>query len=96
MEKKLDVATLGGGCFWCLEAVFEDLRGVERVESGYAGGTPPSPTYRQVCDGNTGHAEVVQITFDPKTISFAGVSSYPCAMPRGFEHTCRSAALRAR
>ncbi len=64
------VATLGGGCFWCTEAVFDELKGVERVESGYAGGTVPNPTYRQVCTGTTGHAEVVQITFDPKVISF--------------------------
>jgi peptide-methionine (S)-S-oxide reductase len=65
-----EVATLGGGCFWCLEAVFEQLRGVLSVESGYAGGTLAAPTYRQVCNGNTGHAEVVQITFDPRIISF--------------------------
>jgi peptide-methionine (S)-S-oxide reductase len=65
-----EVATLGGGCFWCLEAVFEQLRGVERVESGYTGGAAPAPTYRQVCDGNTGHAEVIQVTFDPAVISF--------------------------
>jgi peptide-methionine (S)-S-oxide reductase len=66
----MEVATLAGGCFWCLEAVFADLRGVERVESGYAGGTVPNPTYEQVCTGTTGHAEVVQITFDPQVISF--------------------------
>jgi peptide-methionine (S)-S-oxide reductase len=65
-----EVATLGGGCFWCLEAVFEQLRGVERVESGYAGGTTSAPTYEQVCGGNTGHAEVVQVTFDPAVLSF--------------------------
>jgi peptide-methionine (S)-S-oxide reductase len=63
-------ATLGGGCFWCLEAVFEQVRGVERVESGYAGGKTADPTYRQVCDGGTGHAEVVQVTFDPAVISY--------------------------
>ncbi len=63
-------ATLAGGCFWCLEAVFEQLRGVQKVESGYAGGTTPNPTYRQVCSGTTGHAEVVRITFDPSLISF--------------------------
>jgi peptide-methionine (S)-S-oxide reductase len=63
-------ATLGGGCFWCIEAVFDELRGVERVESGYAGGTVPHPTYKQVCTGTTGHAEVAQITFDPKVISY--------------------------
>jgi peptide-methionine (S)-S-oxide reductase len=63
-------ATLGGGCFWCLEAAFENLRGVEKVESGYCGGTVAAPTYEQVCGGKTGHAEVVQITFDPAVISF--------------------------
>jgi peptide-methionine (S)-S-oxide reductase len=66
----MENATLGGGCFWCLEAVFEQLRGVEKVESGYAGGTVPNPTYKQVCTGATGHAEVVQITFDPQAITF--------------------------
>lgn len=71
MQETTEVATLGGGCFWCLEAVFEQLRGVERVESGYAGGSVAHPTYQQVCAGNTGHAEVVQITFDPRAISFA-------------------------
>ena len=65
-----EVATLAGGCFWCLEAVFDDLRGVESVESGYAGGHVSNPTYQQVCTGATGHAEVVQITFDPDVISF--------------------------
>jgi peptide-methionine (S)-S-oxide reductase len=65
-----EVATLAGGCFWCLEAVFDDLKGVERVESGYSGGAVPHPTYRQVCSGTTGHAEVVQITFDPRVLSF--------------------------
>jgi peptide-methionine (S)-S-oxide reductase len=68
-----EVATFGGGCFWCLEAVFEQLRGVERVESGYAGGTAANPTYRQVCNGDTGHAEVVQVMFDPEVISFEGL-----------------------
>jgi peptide-methionine (S)-S-oxide reductase len=63
-------ATLGGGCFWCLEAVFEQLRGVDRVASGYAGGRVANPTYEQVCGGGTGHAEVVQITFDPAVISY--------------------------
>jgi peptide-methionine (S)-S-oxide reductase len=65
-----EVATLGGGCFWCSEAVFSELKGVERVEPGYSGGSVPNPTYEQVCSGTTGHAEVVQITFDPKVISF--------------------------
>jgi peptide-methionine (S)-S-oxide reductase len=66
-----EVATLAGGCFWCLEAAFGQLRGVERVESGYTGGHVPSPSYERVCTGTTGHAEVVQITFDPGVISFA-------------------------
>jgi peptide-methionine (S)-S-oxide reductase len=65
-----EVATLGGGCFWCLEAVYDQLNGVISVESGYAGGHVANPTYRQVCDGRTGHAEVVQITFDPSVVSF--------------------------
>jgi len=65
-----EVATLGGGCFWCLEAVFIELRGVERVESGYAGGHVPNPSYEAVCAGTTGHAEVVQVTFDPEVVSF--------------------------
>jgi peptide-methionine (S)-S-oxide reductase len=63
-------ATLAGGCFWCLEAAFELLEGVSKVESGYTGGTTPEPNYQQVCTGTTGHAEVVQITFDPAVISF--------------------------
>jgi peptide-methionine (S)-S-oxide reductase len=66
----LEQATLGGGCFWCLEAVFQQMRGVERVESGYCGGSTDAPTYRQVCEGNTGHAEVVQVTFDPAVVSY--------------------------
>ena len=65
-----EVATLAGGCFWCLEAAFQDLRGVERVQSGYAGGRVANPSYEQVCTGTTGHAEVVQITFDPRVVSF--------------------------
>jgi peptide-methionine (S)-S-oxide reductase len=64
-------ATLGGGCFWCLDAVFRRLRGVSRVVSGYAGGHTEQPSYEQVCTGRTGHAEVVQIDFDPQTISYA-------------------------
>jgi peptide-methionine (S)-S-oxide reductase len=67
---RTEVATLGGGCFWCLEAVYEDLRGVEKVESGYSGGPVPNPTYRQVCTGTTGHAEVVQVRFDPEVVSY--------------------------
>jgi peptide-methionine (S)-S-oxide reductase len=65
-----EVATLGGGCFWCLEAVYDELRGVTDVVSGYAGGRRPNPSYEQVCTGATGHAEVVQVTFDPQQISF--------------------------
>jgi len=65
-----DIATLGGGCFWCLEAVFAELKGVEKVESGYSGGLTENPTYQQVCAGLTGHDEVVQIRFDPEIISF--------------------------
>jgi peptide-methionine (S)-S-oxide reductase len=64
-----ETITLGGGCFWCTEAVFEQLKGVTKVESGYSGGTVVSPSYEQVCSGETGHAEVSQITFDPKVIS---------------------------
>ena len=67
------VATLGGGCFWCLEAVFERIDGVVEVVSGYAGGRKADPTYEEVCTGTTGHAEVVQVTFDPKRISYAGL-----------------------
>jgi len=63
-------AVLGGGCFWCLEAVFVRLRGVQSVESGYAGGQAPNPSYAEVCNGDTGHAEVVRITFDPAIVSF--------------------------
>jgi peptide-methionine (S)-S-oxide reductase len=65
-----DVATLAGGCFWCLEAVFDQLRGVTDVVSGYSGGARANPTYEQVCSGATGHAEVVQVTFDPAIVSF--------------------------
>jgi peptide-methionine (S)-S-oxide reductase len=66
----LQHATLGGGCFWCLEAVYQDVEGVHSVVSGYAGGLVPNPTYRQVCSGDTGHAEVVQVAYDPTTISY--------------------------
>jgi len=68
--EELAVATFGGGCFWCLEAAYERLRGVQDVKSGYAGGSTPNPTYEQVCKGATGHAEVVQVTYDPKQISY--------------------------
>jgi peptide-methionine (S)-S-oxide reductase len=70
MSTTQETATLGGGCFWCLEAVYRELRGVEKVVSGYAGGGRPNPTYEQVCAGVTGHAEVVQVTFDPEVISY--------------------------
>lgn len=70
MSQTVEVATLGGGCFWCLEAVFLSVEGVSAVESGYAGGTVQRPSYEQVCDGDTGHAEVVKLEFDPATISY--------------------------
>ncbi|MEO8210024.1 MAG: peptide-methionine (S)-S-oxide reductase MsrA [bacterium] len=66
----METATLAGGCFWCIETIFDDLKGVEKVESGYSGGKKTDPTYEEVCSGNTGHAEVVQITFDPSVISY--------------------------
>lgn len=69
----MEYATLGGGCFWCLEAVYQDIDGIEQVVSGYAGGSTPNPTYRQVCNGTTGHAEVVQLTFDPDVISYRDI-----------------------
>ena len=65
-----DVATLAGGCFWCLEAVYDGMKGVQSVESGYMGGRPENPTYEDVCSGETGHAEVVRVTFDPAVVSF--------------------------
>jgi peptide-methionine (S)-S-oxide reductase len=70
MGKQVEVATLAGGCFWCLEAVFDELKGVESVESGYSGGHVQNPSYAQVCDGETGHAEVVQVSFDPDVLSY--------------------------
>ncbi|MGA9752578.1 MAG: peptide-methionine (S)-S-oxide reductase MsrA [Acidobacteriota bacterium] len=73
MPEKTETITLGGGCFWCIEAVFEELKGVEKVESGYSGGTVPNPSYEQVCTGRTGHAEVVQVTFDPAVISLGQI-----------------------
>lgn len=69
-------ATLGGGCFWCLEALYQRVPGVQQVVSGYAGGHVANPTYKEVCSGTTGHAEVVQVTFDPGTISFAEVLAW--------------------
>jgi len=70
MSQDREIATLAGGCFWCLEAVFELLDGVEKVESGYTGGNTPNPSYEQICSGTTGHAEVVRISFDAEVISF--------------------------
>ena len=70
MEKADEIATLGGGCFWCLEAVFVELRGIEMVVSGYAGGRTENPTYHEVCSETTGHAEVVQLEFNPQVISY--------------------------
>ncbi|QOI98045.1 MAG: peptide-methionine (S)-S-oxide reductase MsrA [Flammeovirgaceae bacterium] len=70
MNQSLSFATFGSGCFWCTEAIFQRVKGVEKVESGYAGGRVKNPTYKEVCSGLTGHAEVVQITYDPKVISF--------------------------
>lgn len=70
MPKSQEIATLAGGCFWCLEAVFDDLNGVEDVVSGYSGGPVPNPTYKMVCSGSTGHAEVVQVAFDPNVVSY--------------------------
>jgi peptide-methionine (S)-S-oxide reductase len=67
---RTELATLGGGCFWCTEAIFQMLPGVQSVASGYAGGNTPNPTYQQVCAGNTGHAEVIQVEFDPQVISY--------------------------
>ena len=72
MRKNMQLATVGGGCFWCTEAVFQEVKGVEKVVSGYAGGNAPGrPTYREICSGLTGHAEVIQITFDANMISYA-------------------------
>jgi peptide-methionine (S)-S-oxide reductase len=68
-----EIATLAGGCFWCLEAVYDQMKGVESVESGYMGGPKPNPSYEDVCSGRTGHAEVVQLTFDPKTVTFRDI-----------------------
>jgi peptide-methionine (S)-S-oxide reductase len=69
-DARMKTATFGGGCFWCTEAVFEELKGVAKVVSGYAGGHLPDPTYQQVCTGGTGHAEVVQVTYDPEVVTF--------------------------
>jgi peptide-methionine (S)-S-oxide reductase len=66
----MEIATLGGGCFWCTEAVFQQLKGIKAVESGYTGGHIENPEYEQICEGTTGHAEVVRLTFDPEVVSF--------------------------
>ena len=73
LQNGKELATLGGGCFWCLEAVYLEMKGIEKVESGYCGGTVPNPTYYQVCEGDTGHAEVVQLTFDPREVSYKDI-----------------------
>jgi len=73
MSNQTETATVAGGCFWCLEAVYQLLRGIELVESGYSGGTVANPSYEQVCSGRTGHAEAVQIRFDPQEISYRDV-----------------------
>src|SRR5437762_4443501 len=71
VSKSLEVATFAGGCFWCTEAVFDQLKGVVKVESGYSGGNVPNPSYEDVCTGETGHAESIQVTFDPSVVSYA-------------------------
>ena len=73
MDNRFETATLAGGCFWCLEAVFDDVKGVQSVESGYAGGGKGNPTYREVCTGMTGHAEVIQVKFDPQVIPYKDI-----------------------
>jgi methionine-S-sulfoxide reductase len=70
LSENIQVTTLGGGCFWCLEAVYDDLQGVLKVESGYSGGSVPNPSYEAVCSGRTGHAEVAQVTFDSSIVSY--------------------------
>jgi peptide-methionine (S)-S-oxide reductase len=72
-KEGMEVATLAAGCFWCVEAIYQQLEGVEKVESGYAGGQVKDPTYKEVCTGTTGHAEVIQVTYDPKKVSFEGL-----------------------
>ena len=90
-KSKKEVAVLGGGCFWCTEAVFLRLRGVSKVTSGYTGGTVPNPTYEQICTGRTGHAEVVRVEFDPNDF---GVVSEPSSGRRSTTRTSRPAAAR--
>jgi peptide-methionine (S)-S-oxide reductase len=74
MTQNLEIATLAGGCFWCIETLFQDLKGVHKIESGYMGGHTLNPTYRDICTGTTGHAEVIQITFDPTIIPFSEIA----------------------
>ena len=83
MNQQTEVAVFGGGCFWCLAAVYAQVRGVTRVESGYMGGSVPDPTYEQVCAGETGHAEVVRLEFDPAIIAYTTCwkSFLPCTTP---------------
>ncbi len=73
MTTNPEIATLGGGCFWCVEAVFDDLKGVQAVESGYMGGHTVNPSYEDICGGDTGHAEVIRVSFDPAVVSFADI-----------------------
>ncbi|MBK6994693.1 MAG: peptide-methionine (S)-S-oxide reductase MsrA [Lewinellaceae bacterium] len=73
LSGNVELATLGGGCFWCVEAIYQDLKGVLKVESGYSGGPSDNPTYREVCSGMSGHAEVIQITFDPTLVTFQDI-----------------------
>ncbi|MDB5098590.1 MAG: peptide methionine sulfoxide reductase [Cyanobacteria bacterium RYN_339] len=73
MSERIEKATLGGGCFWCIEAVYQELKGVKSAISGYTGGHVDNPTYRQVCEGTTGHVEVVQVSFDPEVVSYKDV-----------------------
>ena len=100
---KTEIATVGGGCFWCLEAVFERLPGVSKVVSGYAGGTVKNPTYREVCEGTTGHAEVVQIHFNPKksattncSVCFGNATIPPRLIAKGTTSATSTAARSCR
>ena len=76
-DNNSEVAVLGAGCFWCIEAVFQELKGVESVESGYMGGAVDNPTYQQICTGTTGHAEVARITYDATVVSFKDILLVP-------------------
>ena len=76
MNHNIEQATLGGGCFWCLEAIYIDLKGILKVDPGYSGGNLPDPDYQSICEGNTGHAEVVQLTFDPGIISYKEILKF--------------------